>query len=323
MAGILNAKHRVMDFILTDEGRSQASTGDLQIAYASLSDRDTFYLDAGDLVAEDAQSRIYFEVSQRHQDRIVVESGRTGSPVSFRTADYDLEGEDIAVTPDSPRTSGEVTVLEGSQANEHSKQIVTSITQNFYDNQLIGNTDIFSVGEGFDLSEEKITFNPTHLTPITVSSYWDKNSEYIPPEVEIFPTPINDQKFAHFPQFKFLPPINKETGNPLGLYPNKNQAEILEYSDLKSSLENIPVKEITFSPTSRENNILIQPFEFSNENGSMKKLKIIDFGVFPNESGTSSGVRVFFIGKMVKNEVSDTDQNTYRFLNLFTLELDV
>ena len=39
MAGILDQKQRVMDFILTDEGRMQIQRGDLEIAYASLSER--------------------------------------------------------------------------------------------------------------------------------------------------------------------------------------------------------------------------------------------------------------------------------------------
>ena len=41
MAGILDQKQRVMDFILTDEGRAQAQSGDLNIDYASLSEKET------------------------------------------------------------------------------------------------------------------------------------------------------------------------------------------------------------------------------------------------------------------------------------------
>ena len=43
MAGILDAKSRVVDFILTNEGRRQVRNGDLKIEYASFTDRDTFY----------------------------------------------------------------------------------------------------------------------------------------------------------------------------------------------------------------------------------------------------------------------------------------
>ena len=69
MAGILDQKTRVMDFILTDEGRRQIRDGDLRISFASFSDLGAFYTEESDGVASDAGARIYFEASSRHQDR--------------------------------------------------------------------------------------------------------------------------------------------------------------------------------------------------------------------------------------------------------------
>ena len=323
MAGILDQKQRVLDFILTDEGRAQAQSGDLNIAYASLSDKETFY-DAGvgtPGVAGDASSRIFFEAHSRYQDRIIVEANY-GVLTSFKTSEYELDGENIATTPDRPRTAFESQELTGSAAVEHSSKILTGITKNFYDNQIIGNTDIFSPNEGFELSEDKVTFTPEYNAPIMISSYMDSERKYLPPYLSAMTTTLNDRRFAHFSNFKFLPPINKEGsslgGNELGLYPNLNESEILTYDDLSQRLENSLTHEVSFSTSSRENNILIQPFEFRNSEGVLHKLDIVDFGVFPNESGTSAGVHVFFVGKMIKSA-----DGSVKFLNIFTLELDV
>ena len=55
MAGILNAKHRVIDAIITQEGRRQVAAGDLQIKYVTFTDRHTFYESSGsNNVAADA-----------------------------------------------------------------------------------------------------------------------------------------------------------------------------------------------------------------------------------------------------------------------------
>jgi hypothetical protein len=321
MAGILNQKQRVMDFILTDEGRSQNQKGDLQIAYASLSDKDTFYSEEMDGVASDASSRIYFEANSRHQDKIVVES-TYGVITSFKTAEYDLDGQEVVTTPDRPRTAFESIPLSGSQAKDNSPAILTGITQNFYENQLIGNTDIFSPTSGFGLSEEKIVFKPSYTSPINIASSTDLNGVYTTPELTSFDSLIHDEKFAHFPNFKFMPPVNKtgssRSGFMTGLYPNLNQAEIMDYTTLADKLEGMPYHEVSFTPSSRDNNILIQPFEFGVESGVVRKLDIVDFGTFPNDSGTTAGVRIFFVGKLIKSL-----DGSAKFLNIFTLELDV
>lgn len=321
MAGILDQKQRVMDFILTDEGRLQTQRGDLNIAYASLSDKEAFYSADTPGVAEDASSRIYFEVNSRYQDKIIVEADN-GIITSFKTSEYELDGQEIATSPDRARTAHESVSLEGSQAFEHSDKILTGITKNFYDNQLIGNVDIFSATAGFQISEDSITFKPSHTSPISISSYLDIDGEYSPPMLTSLAATVNDRRFAHFDNFKFMPPINKEgstlSNRLIGLYPNINEAELLTYEDLEAQLSNAPFHEVSFTESSRANNILIQPFEFENQKGVMKKLDIIDFGVFPNESGTTAGIHVFFIGKLTKS----TDGST-KFTNIFTMELDV
>lgn len=326
MAGILDSKTRIMDFILTDEGRRQIRDGDLRISFASFSDLGTFYSEDSGGVALDAGGRIYFEASSRHQDRIVVES-QMGVITSFATSgdagSYELGGEQISVSPESPAHAYETTTLTGSQVIEQSDDILTSITQNFTDNQLISKEDVFTYKQGFTLSDENIVFRPTSSRPIDMTSYVGTDGSYRPPTAASLDAIEFDQKFSHFPNFKFLPPINSKSsgklaGKPTGVYANLNQPEILTYESLEETLKGLEKHEIRFDPTSRDNNIMIQPFEFNSDTGTVRKLTIVDFGIFPNKRGTSSGVHVFFIGKMLRSK-----DGSLKFANLFTLELDV
>lgn len=349
MAGILDAKTRIMDFILTDEGRRQIRDGDLRISFASFSDLGTFYSEDSGGVALDAGGRIYFEASSRHQDRIVVESQMgviTNFATSGDTGSYELGGEQISTIVDStninnaePMISGsgyiEVPtttytgvstykkILTGSQVVNQSDDILLSITQNFTDNQLISKEDVFTYKQGFTLSDENIVFRPTSSRPIDMTSYVGTDGSYRPPTAASLDAIEFDQKFSHFPNFKFLPPINSKSsgklaGKPTGVYANLNQPEILTYESLEETLKGLEKYEIRFDPTSRDNNIMIQPFEFNSDTGTVRKLTIMDFGIFPNKRGTSSGVHVFFIGKMLRSK-----DGSLKFANLFTLELDV
>ena len=58
MAGILDSKRRVMDILITDEGKRQASMGELKINYATFTDMHAFYREAksADSVADDASA---------------------------------------------------------------------------------------------------------------------------------------------------------------------------------------------------------------------------------------------------------------------------
>lgn len=326
MAGILDSKTRVMDFILTDEGRRQVRDGDLRLAFASFSDLGAFYAEDEGGAAADASSRIYFEAHSRPQDRLVVESS-LGILAPFATvgsgSSFDLAGEEVATSPEAPAHAFETLILTGSAVLEQADTVLAGILQNFTDNQLIAKEDVFSYRQGFELSDEEVEFRPTPSAPIDTWLYTSVDDRVRPPTLSSFDATPFDRRFAHFPNFKFLPPINSVgtgpgAGEPLGFYPNLNQPELLTYEGLQEELRDKPVQEVRFDPTSRDNNVTIQPFEFDASTGTMRKLVVIDYGVFPNSRRTSAGVHVFFLGKMLRSR-----DGSLKFLNVFTLEMDV
>jgi len=326
MAGILDPKTRVMDFILTDEGRRQVRDGDLRLSFASFSDLGTFYSEDTSGAATDASSRIYFEAASRPQDRLVVESV-LGVISSFATvgtsASFNLTGEEVATSPEAPAHAYETLTLTGSEVIERADSILAGIVNNFNDNQFIAKEDVFSYKQGFELSDELIEFRPMSQSPIDTWLYTSVDDRVRPPTLSSFDPVVFDRRFAHFPNYKFLPPVNARgsgqlSGQQLGFYPNLNQPEILSYAGLQEELRGKEVYEVRFDPTSRDNNITIQPFEFDSGTGTLRKLVIVDYGVFPNSRKTSAGVHVFFLGKMLRSR-----DGSLKFINIFTLELDV
>ena len=117
-----------------------------------------------------------------------------------------------------------------------------------------------------------------------------------------------------------MPPRNEPVpgaskGATLGSYPKLNEPEIVSLQDLENRLADKQYVEINFSDTSRDNNLICQPFEFSA--AGVEKLSIVDFGEFGDNDPFSPGKRVFFVGKIRKDAAG-----AETFLNIFTVVFD-
>ena len=317
MAGILDSKQRVMDVMITDEGRAQAASGELTIKYVTFTDRHTFYetdtplLD--DAVANDASGRIYFECSSRHQDQIVVETIDAGVIKPFRSTDFDLSQENLisGLTAEGI-PSEDITVYSGSNFVEHSNSFIDDLTKNFSEQQILGTYDPFSDSTEFTLNNTSLSFTISNNNPVA------SDSENV--RLENIESIFQDKRFSTLPNFLYLPPENaprtgERYGRKLGNYVNWNQKPILTFQELLSQLSNKEYYDIEFVETSRENNIVVQPFEFSEF--GVKKLCVIDYGEFPDEDPTSPGKRVFFVGKIFKDAFGSST-----FVNIFTIIMD-
>ena len=317
MAGILDSKQRVMDVMITDEGRAQAASGELTIKYVTFTDRHTFYetdtplLD--DAVANDASGRIYFECSSRHQDQIVVETIDAGVIKPFRSTDFDLSQENLISGLTAEGAPAEdITVYSGSNFVENSNSFIDDLTKNFSEQQILGTYDPFSDSTEFTLNNTSLAFTISNNNPVV------SDSENV--RLENIESIFQDKRFSTLPNFLYLPPENaprtgERYGRKLGNYVNWNQKPILTFQELLSQLSNKEYYDIEFVETSRENNIVVQPFEFSEF--GVKKLCVVDYGEFPDEDPTSPGKRVFFVGKIFKDAFGSST-----FVNIFTIIMD-
>lgn len=84
MSGILDSKSRILDAILTSEGRRQIADGTFLVKYATFSDADVSYIPDKINGHVDPTNNLYIESCNLPQDQIIFEANDTGKIVPFR-----------------------------------------------------------------------------------------------------------------------------------------------------------------------------------------------------------------------------------------------
>tara|TARA_Y100001980_G_C14513138_1_gene288533 strand:- start:220 stop:1158 length:939 start_codon:yes stop_codon:yes gene_type:complete len=312
VSGILDKKKRILDFIITEEGRNQAANGELRIHYASFSDSAAFYTEISGSYADDITNRIQFECNVKPQDAIVLENppvyasdtiAKQPAIRPFQTSTFKVGGSNVQfATPSSG--SATTVMLTGSQIPNIADDLCSSLSQNFKDMQIIGTFDPFDDSSEFEIfpSSKEFTIKQ-NLTGVSITS-----SESI----------FQDAKFQHLPNYMYLPPVNKSVSDGetlLGEYTNYSSRAPLSLEEVMRQLEDHQSVTFEFAETSRENNVIIQPIEFKEND--IKKLAIIDYGEFIDNDPESPGKRLFFVGKIYADSKGNT---TYK--NIFTVIMD-
>ena len=320
MAGILDSKQRVMDFVITSEGLRQAGTGQMRINFASFTDCHTFYETSGSLeipeLADDASKRIFFETYNRYQDVIVPELEAGFSLRPFRTANFDVIGVTIASGTFQTGISTHPNILSGAQLQKNIEPMLDGITKNFDDQRIIGTFDEFSL------------YQELKVEPLSGTLVYHDQTDFLRAgrgaagnvQLDFVPSIFSDRRFAHFPNFKFLPPVNlprpgEQTSEVLGNYPNLGERNIVNIDELEEYLAGKHSTTFQFSETSRKNNVVIQLFE--QDLLGLDKLSVVDFGVFDDDEPGSRGKRVFYVGKMLRDA-----SGAETFMCIFTVVIE-
>ena len=289
MSGILNSKTRILDTIITDEGRRRLAAGEFQIQYVSFTDGETFYQADAVSGSDDASRRIFLEASSRRQDQVTFETDANGNPVTFRS--------------ENSRAAGK-TITSGTYAG-----LLQSSIDNFQNLRIIGSDDPFWDDNEFSASVLTASFSITDDTPISVQN--DVVAASIN-DVESF---FQDKRLSHITNFKFLPPVLAETTQSIGRFANVREREIVSYDQLAQDLDGREKSTATFYNNSRESNLITQAFETSTK--QMIKLDAIDFGEFQTSEENHELKQVFFVGKIYED-----DYGMSTFVNVFTIVFD-
>jgi len=313
MAGILDNKHRILDTIITKEGRRQVAAGDLKIRFVSFTDRHTFYEEDCHGCAEDASDRIFLEATHRLQDQIIFETDDDARMVPFEGHDIKVGwGGKLYKVPDGGSVD-EAVVANCKDTALLVDELLEGAAQNFRDQQIISTIDRFSETSEFIVSPTTMKFRVTDTFPIP-------SSKITQADVNDIESLYQDKRLQHLPFYQYLPPVNQpkpgvEEGEPLGRYKKLNQPAVLDISELENALVDRESFQVNFSDTSRANNLVMQFLETNN--GEVNKLALIDFGEFPSEDPYSPGKRVFFVGKIFADGVGE-----HTYVNIFTIILE-
>jgi len=332
MSGILDSKSRVLDTVITTEGRRQLALGGIDIQYVSFTDAAGFY--SADLVSgsQDATKRLYLESCQLPQDDIVFRADSDGNLLPFRNSDgVQVAGGRILEYSFSATTGSiiegstqSVSSLTGSNFASTANTLLASSLDNFRKLYLIATKDKIFEDEEFGLGPDQVEFVITNDRPISDPN---QHTAHVGSTDSIF----SDPRFSSLPNFKYLPPVNKLSDQSLdksdprafkdrqfGYYTpwGRTHIQCLTYAQVMSELAYYSqlgyMRTVNIDPTSRDNRLIGQFFEKTRN--VLKKLDVVEFGTFTTGNPTSPVSQIFFVGKVVVD-----DKGTDTFLHLFTL----
>jgi len=308
MSGILDNKSRIIDAIITSEGRRQIANGNFTVKFATFSDSNVFYEKNILQGHEDLTNKIYFECFNTLQDQIVFESDDSGNLVPFKQHEY------LAATSTTGSISSSISwinfsngklkrntknygmqgIITSSYSESYLKDvnfasqiegILESSVENFKNLKLIGSKNNLFEDQEFALSNNLIVF--------TINSNEETLQMQNATSVNAVDALFSDEKLRNVNNFKYLPPIKKtqsitvdktnivELENAdllLGDYPPWGPINELTYADISNELKKYEsnAKTIYFDPTSRDNELIAQMFEIGPQN--ISKLDVIDYG---------------------------------------------
>lgn len=294
MAGILDSKSRIMDTILTADGRRQLANGNLRFSYYSFSDVHAFYTDE-DGTSPETKYRPILEMSPNVGDQIVFETDEEGRivPSSFSNGKLTLTGGRVFNTG---------SISSGADNLDNLTSVLSSSLDNLKRLRLIGVEDAFRDGK-FKASIDDIFFSISDTVPLREGS---DITTMTPDEADSF---FHDRRFSHAPNFTYLPPVNVTDSKPLAKYPARGQRRITDFSHLTQILSGKERKDITFTGDGGDVNLVTQVFDVNSH--GVSKFDIIDYGEMLSPDGAC---RVFFVGK-----VFDDSMGNGIFFNVLTL----
>jgi hypothetical protein len=299
VAGILDIKSRVMDTIITPTGRAQMADGEMQIMYASFTDRQMYYETGSNGELIDPGDRIYFEAYCSDSDLIIPETDAEGALVPFVTDTFNLFGGQV---------------MSGSTLQQdvslYADELTADSLKSFQRQQILGTRHQMKneIVDAFTLTPVKTTF-------YTTTEIMNLGDTIVTASLDDVEALWQDYRVAQTPNYQYLPPRSvvlpgQVTGSTLGNYTKINQDPLPSYDDVLSVLKDQQSIKFSFSNTRTMNDILGQIFEVTDD--KLAKLALIDGGTYPVNGSVNP--HVYYAGKLYR----DT-RGALTFANLFTL----
>ena len=234
MAGILDKKTRFIDLVVTQEGKRQLASGKLRAEFGSASDMHTFYQKG--YTYSEVTDRLYFEAMERPENLIVLESDDSGKLLPFEySATGSIVGNNIfekenVITSDLHKMK----ISTGSQFSSLSTGLQKTFLNNFKSNYFLRSSNAINA-KNFTLNQTDIKFNISNDVPFLDGP----NNETI--NVNSADPLIFDSRIANLPNFRYLPPVNKD-GTAYGDYEDLRNLNRQSLDDIYSDLGKKPFR---------------------------------------------------------------------------------
>ncbi len=351
MPGILDKKVKFIDLVVTQEGRRQMAQGGFRPSFASFSDKNAVYDSTNSSILPVSESLCFQTPSDMPDDQIVYESDDAGNLfVGLPDGSYSIVGNDVFKRDYS--TSGSVNFDHAKESDFSStvELVRANTVDSFKRNKFIRTwTGIRTDPKEFKTDIEEHTFVVSNSVPFP---RLPKNAEININATETF---MFDNKLTHHKNFQYLPPVNKD-GSSYGVYQDLRSTTKETFADIKRQLGITIVPEsdfieeedvvynysgdfkvknrapntstetfisreyarINFTNSHGASNIIAQVFEEDPTEGTVKKLDIVDAGMFLDETDPERPEKhVFYLGKIMFDSY-----NVPSFINIFTMIMD-
>lgn len=332
MSGILDNRSRIIDTVMTVEGRRQLALGGVDVQYVTFTDATTFY--SADVLSgsQDATKRLYLEACQLPQDEITFRGDAAGNVEAFknssgvnmssgRIVEYTLAPVTQSASTPAMQT---MTTLRGDSFVEQADTLLASSIDNFRRMYLIASCDDTFDEQQFALGPDSVSYVIHDDRPLPAAA---SHMTHVTAHDSIMSDPrFNDKK-----NFRFMPPVNRldddsldrsdpsaVSGHVLGLFKPMGRTHTfkLTYQQIMDELRYYAdqgySRTVVFDPSSNDNRLVGQVFERSGD--SLKKLDVVDGGQHNTGNPDAPVARLFFVGKVVVDE-----KGTDTFIHMFTL----
>ena len=325
MSGILSKKERIIDFKITENGRSQMQNGDIRYRYASLSDKSIVYTKDHD-------------VSLKNKSDI---SGSEFSylPIEVRTKVLDEINQEFDLKDFFSKRFKDVT-----ENSELETEFSNASLETISNNSLGSNLKRLKLLNTKNVLERnrKISFFDNGFLNIDLD-FKNKVSKYetvksLTESKKSLKTLVFDKRFSHKNNFLYLPPItsqnnkiysdnqfsnieNLDDENSISFlltsFKNKVETESLDVSftreeeiiailkSMKKS-RSLLKKVYLLENASEKDSFIFELFELKENQDSIEKLSFIKIGDFYDKKDKNTK-KVYLIGKIINSREDEDD----------------
>lgn len=287
--GILDSKTRIIDLILTDEGKRQLVNGQMITEYISFSDSSMSYND------EDLE-KLILESNNLPQDQITSESDTNELLRKIVTSKFKIINSkvyDINLKP-----------LSGSESNKYFDEVSKSSLENFKKLQIIKSYDSFDQFENLSSNTTSSYFS---ITKDDINQSDNTNKPNFNLNINTMPSIFLDPDASKSKNYLYLPPVDENNNQLFDYGFKKGTNEIINDVSLRERLKN-KKRSVFKLAGSGKNHIQI----FQSQIDMLKKLDIIKYGEFIDEESNKN--EAYFAGKLI---VDETGNST--FYRMFTI----
>lgn len=291
MAGILDSRSRIVDFVLTGEGKKDLAAGKFNISFATFTDSGTYYVSGSTGVRTPMPSSFTFEAHASPGDVVTLERDFRGLLIPPTVAEGATTTFISSGSADDRFQSFDKTVLRTGEILDAMSLIRSDLTFENFDSSIVQNRENISVNlADYAYGSETVSIDDV---------------AYV----------FTDNRFNNFSSFRYLPPVVQQESGDVQVFDFAEIPQLFSFTAFNSQTIS-SVSSFDFSPENPDAvfSVAAQIFEYdeSQETSSeWNKLDTFYYGAVT--LGDQSNAHVFFVGKRIARD------NVFSFVNLFTM----